>query len=107
MKLSPKEYKNISDKDKKEIKFNYEHEKARRELMDEEIKKFSDMSQIEYLDLLNEDTKEKLIGLCLNRKILEAYENDSLLDEDTREEKGDVDYSEEEEDESEELSENI
>ena len=106
MKLCPKEYKNISDKEKKELKFNYEHEKARRELMDEEIKKINDMSPIEYLNLLNEDTKEKLIGLCLNRKPLEAYENDSLLDEDTREEKDDVDYSEEE-DESEELSEII
>ena len=42
MKLEPKEYKNIPDKTKKDIKSNFEHEKARRELMEEnleEIKK--------------------------------------------------------------------
>ena len=108
MKLSPKEYRNIPDKEKKEIKFNYEHEKARRELTNEEIKKINEMSPIEYLELLNDETKEKLIGICLDRKILEAFENDSLLDEETREEKDDVDYSEEEEEaESEEVSEII
>ena len=35
MKLKPREYMNIPDKDKKDLKFEYEHEKARRELMQE------------------------------------------------------------------------
>ena len=63
------------------------------------------MSRIEYLELFYYETNEKLIGICLDRKILESFENDSLLNEDTREEKDDVDYSEEAE--SEEVSEII
>ena len=42
MKLKPNDYKNIPYKIKKDIKFNLEHETARRELMQEnlnEIKK--------------------------------------------------------------------
>ena len=35
MKLKPKDYKNISNKEKYDIKFNYEYEKSRRELMEE------------------------------------------------------------------------
>ena len=88
MKLKLEECVNIPDKDKKDLKFEYEHEKARRELMQENIKDIKNMSPIEYLNVLNEETKQKLIGLCINKKILEAYENDSFLDnqdEETRE----------------------
>ena len=102
MKLKPREYMNIPDKDKKDLKFEYEHEKARRELMQENIKDIKNMSPIEYLNVLNEETKQKLIGLCINKKILEAYENDSFnQDEETRE------IIEEEEEEESESEENI
>lgn len=100
MKLKPKEYMNIPDKDKKDLKFDYEHAKARRELMQENIEDIKKMSPIEYLNVLNEETKQKLIGLCINKKILEAYENDLCLDnqdEETRE----IIEDEEEEEESE------
>ena len=102
MKLKPREYMNIPDKDKKDLKFEYEHEKARRELMQENIKDIKNMSPIEYLNVFNEETKQKLIGLCINKKILEAYENDSFnQDEETRE------IIEEEEEEESESEENI
>ena len=33
---------------------------------------------MEYLNILNDDTKEKLIGFCLNKNILDSYEYDNL-----------------------------
>ena len=56
------------------------------------------------MNVLNEETKQKLIGLCINKKILEAYENYSFLDnqdEETRE------IIEDEEEEESEFEENI
>ena len=87
MKLKPKEYMDIPDKDKNELKFSYDYAKARRELMEEKLKEIKKMSPVEYLNILNEKTKEKLIGFYLNKKILEAYEDDlfSNEDEETRE----------------------
>ena len=70
MKLPPKQYRNITDKEKYDIKFAYEHDKERRELMEERINEIKNMTAIEYLNTLNEETKQKLIGLCLNKKIL-------------------------------------
>jgi len=107
MKLKPREYMNIPDKDKKDLKFQYDHEKARRELMQEKLEEIKKMSPIEYLNVLNEETKEKLIGLCMNKKILEAYENDLFLnDEEETREIREEDEDEEEEEES-EFEENI
>ena len=100
MKLKPKDYKNIPDKEKNELKFEYEHEKARREVMEEKLDDIKKMSPIEYLNILNDDVKEKLIGLCLNKKILDAYENDSLNDEE--ETNGNESNSDEDEEEEEE-----
>ena len=73
--------------------------------MQENIEDIKNMSPIEYLNVLNEETKQKLIGLCINKKILEANENDSCLDnqdEETREI-----IEEEEEEEESESEENI
>ena len=48
------------------------------------------MCALDYLNLINEETKEKLIGLCLNRKLLsldgeteyeEGEESDESMDE--------------------------
>ena len=70
--------------------------------MQENIKDIKNMSPIEYLNVLNEETKQKLIGLCINKKILEAYENDSFnQDEET------LEIIEEEEEEESESEENI
>ena len=103
MGLKPKDYKNIPDKEKKDLKFEYEHEKARREVMEENLEMLKKKTPIEYLDLLNNNIKEKLIGLCLNKKILEAYENDSFNgDEETKELEEDKDEIEGEEEEEEE-----
>ena len=100
MKLKPKDYKNIPDKEKNELKFEYEHEKARKEVMEEKLDDIKKMNPIEYLNILNDDVKEKLIGLCLNKKILDAYENDSLNDEE--ETNGNESNSDEDEEEEEE-----
>ena len=103
MKLKPREYKNIPDKEKKEIKFNYDYEKARREYLEEQIQKTNDMIPIEYLNLLNDEIKEKLISLCLDRKILDAFENSSSIDEkETMVENAFDDYEKGEGDEEEE-----
>jgi len=102
MKLKPNEYKNIPDKTKKDIKFNLDHETARRELMQENLEEIQKKSIIEYLDVLNEKTKEKLIGLCLDKKILEAFESDEFIEEENTEGIEDDSYAlgEEEEEES-------
>ena len=82
MKLKPKEYKNLSRKEKEDIKFNYLHEKARREVMEEELEKIKKMKALEYLDILNIETKEKLIGLCLDKHILECLDDSTNFDDD-------------------------
>ena len=74
MKLKPKDYKNISDEEKGEIKFNYEYEKAKTQMLEEEIQKLEKMNALDYLSVLNEETKEKLIGLCMDRNLLDSDE---------------------------------
>ena len=66
--MKPKEYKNISIKEKEEIKRQYEYKKKKKEVYEEEIKNLEKMVPLDYLSILNSETKEKLIGLCLNRK---------------------------------------
>ena len=84
LKMKPKQYKAISKKEKEEIKYEFEHEKARREVYEEEIEKLEKMEALDYLSLLNDETKEKLIGLCLDKKLLEDFneEGETLYDED-------------------------
>ena len=65
--MKPKEYKNISIKEIEEIKRQYEYEKTKKEVYEEEIKNLEKMVPLDYLSILNSETKEKLIGLCLNR----------------------------------------
>ena len=67
IKLKPREYKNIQDKENKELNYNYDYAKERREYIEDKIKKIEKMASFEYLNFLNEETKEKLIGLCLVR----------------------------------------
>ena len=60
------------------------------------------MTLIEYLNLMKDKKKEKSIGLYLNRKILDAFEDDSFNDhQETTEERNSDDYDEEEEEEEE------
>ena len=69
-KLKPKEYKDISDTVKNEIKFAYDYHKARKDSMEDKIKKIENMSPFEYLNELNE-------GICLNKKIFEFFDEGS------------------------------
>ena len=62
------------------------------------------MIQLEYLNILNDEMKKKLIGLCLNKKIYEAFENDSY-EEETKEDGIRVVDETDEEEESEESKE--
>ena len=52
----------LSNKEKEEIKYQYEYEKAWREIYEEEIEKLEKMEALDYLAVLNVDIKEKLIG---------------------------------------------
>ena len=106
MKLKPKDYKNIPDNEKNKKKFNYLHQKAAREVLEEKIEEINDMTPVDYLNKLNDEIKEKLIGLCLNKKIFDAFEQDSF-EEETKEgnDRNDEDEVEDEE-EKEESDEN-
>ena len=55
------------------------------------------MSPLEYLNELNESTKEKLIGICLNKKIFDFFEEriDSTEESENEEEQEDEEQSEE------------
>jgi len=82
LKLKPKEYKNISEREKNETNFLYLYEKGQREVIEEDIKKIEKMTALEYLDILNKKTKEKLIGLCLDKSILDSIDNSTNADDD-------------------------
>ena len=60
------------------------------------------MTSIEYLNILNDKIREKLIGLSLNKKILDAYEDDLFSNNDDFDKKG-IEGDEEDEKEDEEL----
>ena len=60
------------------------------------------MTPVEYLNVLSEETKEKLIGLCLDKKILDSFEDDGFTNCEDNEEKDDNEYDYGEEDEEEE-----
>ena len=96
MKLKSKEYKRIPDKEKFAIKNHYLIEKKRREMMEENVEKIQKMTALEYLDILNKETKENLIGLCFNKNILNP------LDETTNETDNEEEEVEREENEVEE-----
>ena len=76
LKMKPREYKGISKKEKEDIKYQYGLEKARREVIEEDIDKLERMVPLEYLTVLNDETKEKLIGLCLDRKLMDTLDED-------------------------------
>ena len=61
-------------KRKKSIKYQFILEKARREVIEEDIKKLEDMFHLKYLSILTTETKEKLIGLCLDRKLMDTLD---------------------------------
>ena len=90
--MKPKDYKNVSNNEKNEIKFSYYCAKAQTEVIEKEIQELEKMYPLDYLTALNKDTKEKLIGLCLNR---------NLFDEETELET-EMDYESEDDEEQEE-----
>ena len=95
MKIKLKDYKKVSNKEKSETKFSFDYEKAQTEVIEKEIHDLEKMYPLDYLAALNKETKEKLIGLCLNR---------NLFDEETESET-EMDYEGDEEQEEEELEE--
>ena len=97
MKMKPKEYKKVSNKEKSVIKFSYDYEKAKTGMIEKEIQELEKMYPLDYLTALNTETKEQLIGLCLNR---------NLFDEETDWET-EIDNKGDEEQEEEELEEEI
>ena len=97
MKLQPKEYINIPNKEKYEIKFSYDYQTARREALEEKVKEIEKMTAIQYLETLNDDIKEKLIGLCLDKNITESLSNDSTENYDDEEEEVEEEEAEEDE----------
>ena len=77
LKLKPKEYQNVSKKEKDETQFIYMYQKEKKESLEKEIEQLREMTAVEYLEKLNPETKEQLIGLCLSKKILENMDEDS------------------------------
>ena len=77
LRLKPKEYKNISNQEKDETRFSYILQKTKRETLEKEIEQLQEMTAVEYLENLNPEIKEQLIGLCLSKKILEDDDDDS------------------------------
>jgi len=55
------------------------------------------MTAIQYLETLNDDIKEKLIGLCLDKNITESLSNDSTENYDDEEEEVEEEEAEEDE----------
>ena len=62
------------------------------------------MTPVEYLNVLNEETKEKLNGLCLDKKIFDSFEDDGFTNYDDTEEieDNDIEDADEEDDDEEE-----
>ena len=63
------------------------------------------MTPIEYLNVLNEETKEKLIGLCLDKKILDSLGDDGFTNYEDSEgiERNALNKGEEEDEEEEDI----
>ena len=76
LKMKQSQYKEIPVKEKEDIKREYEFAKVRREMTEETIKSLEEMAPLDYLSILNTETKEKLIGLCLNKKLMEGFDED-------------------------------
>ena len=72
MNLKPKDYKNILDKEKYQIQFAYDYAKIQREMMEKNVQEIEEKKPLQYLEILNDETKKKLIGLCLDKKIMES-----------------------------------
>ena len=64
----------------------------------DKAKEIEKITALQYLESLNDDIKEKLIGLCLDKNITESLSNDSTENYD--------DEEEEEEEEGEEAEDN-
>ena len=62
------------------------YEKGQREVIENDIEKIKNMSAIEYLDILNNKAKEKLIGLCLDKSILDNIDDNSTTNNEDSEE---------------------
>ena len=85
LRLKPKEYKNISNQEKDETRFSYILQKTKRETLEKEIEQLQEMTAVEYLENLNPEIKEQLIGLCLSKKILEDDDDSDNYSDDTEE----------------------
>ena len=98
LKMKPKDYKNISEEEKRDTKFEYDLEKTRTDMLEEEIKKLEKMCPLDYLSCLNEETKEKLIGLCMDRNILNSLEDETIYGDTEEEVEEENEFEEDEKD---------
>ena len=53
------------------------YQKSKRECLEKDIIELQNMTAVEYLEKLNPEIKEQLIGLCLSKKILGNMDDDS------------------------------
>ena len=53
------------------------YQKSKRECLEKDIIELQNMTAVEYLEKLNQEIKEQLIGLCLSKKILGNMDDDS------------------------------
>ena len=51
--------------------------KIKKRMLGKDIEKLQNMTVVEYLENINPEIKEQLIGLCLSKKILENMDDDS------------------------------
>ena len=85
--LKPKDYKNTFEKEKNEKNFIYLYEKGQRKVIEEDINQIEKMSALEYLDILNKKTKQKIIGLYLDKSILDSIDySTKFFDDEEKEE---------------------
>ena len=69
--------------------------------MEENVEKIQKMTALEYLEILNKETKKKLVGLCFNKNILNPLDettNETDNEEEEVEVEGKENEVEEEED---------
>ena len=59
-----------------------------REMMEKNAQEIEQMTPLEYLETLNEEMKEKLIGLCLDKKTIESLDSYDETDYDENEDSG-------------------
>jgi len=78
IKMKAKEYKNISDKEKNVIKLFLWLWGTKVDMLEEEIQNLEYISALDCIGILNEETKEKLIGLWMDRSLFKSFDDEII-----------------------------